>query len=96
MTVVVVDPALEADAALVLGSELVVVEELVGEGAVEALCFAVHLEPIRPWPGGATNSTAVGLLYWLRSRGFLDIKRPQAHMTMPLVANAPARIIGEA
>ena len=43
VTVVVVDPAFEADAAFVLGSELVVVEELVGEGAVEALGFAVGL-----------------------------------------------------
>ena len=50
VTVVVVDPALEADAALVLGSELVVVEELVGEGAVEALGFAVGLGPVGPGP----------------------------------------------
>ena len=50
MTVVVVDPAFEADAAFVLGSERVVVEELVGEGAVEALGFAVRLGPIRPGP----------------------------------------------
>ena len=39
VTVVVVDPAFEADAALGFGSELVVVEEFVCEGAVESFCF---------------------------------------------------------
>ena len=50
VTVVVVDPAFEADAPLGLGSELEVVEELVGEGAVEALCFAVRLGPVGSAP----------------------------------------------
>ena len=52
VTVVVVDPAFEADAAFVLGSELVVVEELVGEGAVEALCLAEVLLSKCPFSGG--------------------------------------------
>ena len=50
VTVVVVDPAPEADAALGFGSEPEVVEELVGEGAVEALSFAVGLGPVGPGP----------------------------------------------
>ena len=47
MTVVVVDPALEADAAVGFGPEAPGVEEFVGEGAVEALGFAVGLGPVR-------------------------------------------------
>ena len=58
VTVVVVDPASEADAALGFGSEPEVVEELVREGAVEALCFAVGLGPIRPGP--AVHDAAFG------------------------------------
>ena len=62
VTVVVVDPAFEADAALVLGSEALGVEELVGEGAVEALGFA-RLK-IASVVGHATD-TSVRL--WLRT-----------------------------
>lgn len=40
-------PASEADAPLGLGSEFEVVEELIGEGAVEALCLSVGLRPAR-------------------------------------------------
>ena len=47
VTVVVVDPAFEADAPVGFGAEAVLVEEFVGEGAVEALGFAVGLGPIR-------------------------------------------------
>ena len=50
VTVVVVDPAFEADAAFGFGSELVVVEELVCEGAVETFCFAVGLGPVGSGP----------------------------------------------
>ena len=52
VAVVVVVPAFEADAALGLGSEPVVVEELVGEGAVESLCLAVGLVSFPPNRGG--------------------------------------------
>ena len=49
VTVVVVDPAFEADASFVFGSEPFRVEELVGEGAVDdPFGFAVCVGPIGP------------------------------------------------
>ena len=58
VTVVVVDPAPEADAALGLRSEPPRVEELVGEGAVEPLSLAVGLGSVGT--GSAVHGPALG------------------------------------
>ena len=50
VTVAVVDPAFETDAALGFGAGLEVVEELVCESTVETLSLAVGLGPIGPGP----------------------------------------------
>ena len=55
VTVVVADPASQADASLGFGSEPFGVEELVREDAVEALSLAVGLGPIGP--GSAVHLT---------------------------------------